>query len=299
MALTSEVLPAPDRPKRATSPPPRGEAGIEQESAQAMLDVDGERHSTSSRRLARRAISSDASRRQHGDGDRDEGQAQRAHVAARHLREGVDGRGQRLRLAGDVGDEGDGGAELAHGLGEAQDHAGDDARHDQRQRHGGEYPGAIGAERAGGLLEPRVYGLDRQADGAHQQREAHDAAGERRASPAKREDDAEMVGQEGADRPSPSEQDQQDVAGDDGRQDQRHEHEAVEQGVAPEPAPRQHHGDGDAERQADQGGDGRDLRLSRNRRPFLRAEGHPVHARIASARCADSIVVRTAPGRAR
>ena len=42
-----------------------------------------------------------------------------------------------------------------------------------------------------------------------------------------------------ADRPAPAEQDQQDVAGDDRRQDQRQEHEAVEQGVAPEATARQ------------------------------------------------------------
>ena len=56
------------------------------------------------------------------------GQPQRAGVAARHLGEGVDRRRQGLGLAGDVGDEGDGGAELAHRLGEGQDRAGDDAR---------------------------------------------------------------------------------------------------------------------------------------------------------------------------
>ena len=36
------------------------------------------------------------------------------------LGEGVDGRRQRLRLARDVGDESDGGAEFAQRLGEAQ-----------------------------------------------------------------------------------------------------------------------------------------------------------------------------------
>ena len=77
---------------------------------------------------------------------------------------------------------------------------------DQRQGDRQEHPGAVGAERAGGLLQPRVDGLDRQADGAHQQRKAHHAAGQRRARPAEREDDAEMIGEEAADRPAPPEQ---------------------------------------------------------------------------------------------
>ena len=38
----------------------------------------------------------------------------------------------------------DGGAELPHGLGEAQNHAGDHARKDQRQRDGHEDPGRSG-----------------------------------------------------------------------------------------------------------------------------------------------------------
>ena len=115
------------RPNSAVRPPPVSKRASSGKLAEPVPDVDGQRHSISRRRLARRASSSEASSASIEIADRDEGEAQRAGVAARHLREGVDRRRQRLRLARNVGDEGDGGAELAHRLGEAQDHAGDDA----------------------------------------------------------------------------------------------------------------------------------------------------------------------------
>ena len=87
------------------------------------------------------------------------------------------------------------------------------------------------------LLQFLVDRLDRQADGAHHQREAHDGTGERGAGPAEREHDAEIVRQERPDRPAPPEQDQQEVAGDDGRQHQREQHEPVEERV-PQKRPR-------------------------------------------------------------
>ena len=55
---------------------------------------------------------------------------------------------------------------------------------------------------------------------------AHDAAGERRAGPAEGEDDAEMLGEKGADRAALAEGEQQQIAGDDRRQDQRQVHDA-------------------------------------------------------------------------
>ena len=80
-------------------------------------------------------------------------------------------------------------------------------------------------------LQPRVDGLDRQADGAHHQRKAHDRAGQRRAGPAEGEDDAELLVEEGADRPAPAEQDQQQVAGHHRRQDQRQVDQRVDQAL--------------------------------------------------------------------
>ena len=75
--------------------------------------------------------------------------------------------------------------------------------------------------------------------GAHHQRKAHDAAGERRAGPAEREHDAEMIVEKRADRPLAAERDQQQIAGDDRRQHQRQMHEPVEQRLAPEILARQ------------------------------------------------------------
>ena len=61
MTLTSEVLPAPERPNSAMSPPPVSKRASSRKFAEPVPDVDGQRHSTSRRRLARRASSSEAS----------------------------------------------------------------------------------------------------------------------------------------------------------------------------------------------------------------------------------------------
>ena len=91
-------------------------------------------------------------------------------------------------------------------LAKAQDHAGDDAGSDERQRHGHEHPDRIGAERGGCILEPAVDRLDRQPDRPHHQRKAHDGAGECGAGPAEGEDDAEVLGEECADRSAAAEE---------------------------------------------------------------------------------------------
>ncbi len=59
--LISVVLPAPERPKRAVTPPVAGEARLEREAAGRPGDVDDERHAVS-RWRARRASHSEASR---------------------------------------------------------------------------------------------------------------------------------------------------------------------------------------------------------------------------------------------
>ncbi|MFN5281384.1 MAG: hypothetical protein ACK5DO_29110, partial [Bradyrhizobium sp.] len=74
-----------------------------------------------------------------------------------------------------------------------------------------------------------VDGFDRQADRPHQQRKRHHAAGERRAGPAEREHDAEMIGEPAADQSALAERKQQQVAGDDRRQHQRQVHGGIEQ----------------------------------------------------------------------
>src|SRR3546814_9514139 len=72
---------------------------------------------------------------------------------------------------------------------EGQDHPGDDAGDDQRQRDGQEHPGRARAERARRVLEPPVHGLDRQADGPDHQRKSHDRRGERRTRPTERSEE--------------------------------------------------------------------------------------------------------------
>ena len=111
--------------------------------------------------------------------------------AARHLGVGVDRQRHGLGDAGDVADEGDGGAELAERPGEGEHEAGEDAGERQRQGDRRQHADAAGAERRGGGAEARVDRLDRQADGAHHQRKAHDRGGQRRAGPVEGEDDAE------------------------------------------------------------------------------------------------------------
>ena len=149
-------------------------------------------------------------------------------LAAGNLGQGVDRRRQRLGLAGNVRDEGDGRAEFTHRLGEAQDHAGDDPRQDQRQGDEREHPERIGAERPGSVFQAAIDGFDRQADRADQQRKRHHRAGERRAGPAKGEHDPEVLVQERTDRAAPAEAEEEQIAGDDRRQDERQQHDAVD-----------------------------------------------------------------------
>ena len=189
-----------------------------------------------------------------------------------NLGQGVDRRRQRLGLAGNVGDEGDGRAEFAHRLGEAQDHAGDDPRQDQRQGDEQEHPERVGAERAGGVFQAAIDGLDRQADRPDQQRKGHHRAGERRAGPAKREHDPEMLVQERADRAAPSEAEEEQIAGDDRRQDERQQHDAVDDRLSGEVRARQQVGDRDADRQAGEHRDGCDPDAEPNRGPLVRRE---------------------------
>ena len=144
--------------------------------------------------------------------DRYQCQAESAGVAARDLGQGVDCRGEGLGLAGDVGDEGDRGAELAHAAGKGEDHAGDDAGESQRQGHHQKDPDRAGAVCGRRTLEPPVDRLDRQAYCAHHQRKAHHRAGECGTGPAKGEHDPEMLVEELAERAAAAER-QQQVAG--------------------------------------------------------------------------------------
>src|SRR5436190_6074885 len=181
--LTIEVLPAPEGPYSAVAPP--------SVSNRAAIAKSPRRFSTSTKSISVSVIAHAGApreplrrnQRRERDHDGDDDKAGRGGIAVRDLREGVDRSRQRLRLAGNVGDEGDGGAELAERLGEAQHHAGDDAGQCERQRDGEKDPRPAGAKRGGGVLQPAVDGLERQPDGAHEQRKSHYAAGERGSGP--------------------------------------------------------------------------------------------------------------------
>src|SRR4051794_38337906 len=107
MMLTTEVLPEPDLPNSEVRPGPALNATSSSNLPRRC------RIATSSTSRAREAAADAAGeklgeeQRRHRDDDGDDGESQGAGIAARHLREGVDRRGQGLRLARDVRDEGD------------------------------------------------------------------------------------------------------------------------------------------------------------------------------------------------
>src|SRR5262245_57830194 len=117
--LTIVVLPPPEGPNSAVAPPTVSNL--------ATIGKLPNRFSTSTRSMsfsvearagaARQPFGRD--QRDQRQGDRDDDQPQCRAVPGGYLRVGVDRRGNRLRLAGNVGDERDGGAELAERLGEA------------------------------------------------------------------------------------------------------------------------------------------------------------------------------------
>ena len=76
------------------------------------------------------------------------------------------------------------------------------------------------AQGFGRLFEPRIDRFDRQADRAHHQGKAHHRGRERRARPAKRQNDAATGLQRAAEYSPLSETDEQQPAGDDRRHHQ-------------------------------------------------------------------------------
>src|SRR5437763_16305650 len=131
IALTSEVLPEPERPNSAVSPPPLSKAAASRKpprrcspatlSMSYLLDpLDAPRGALDQRLGGEQC--------QHRNRDRDERQPQCREIAARHLDEHVDRRRQCLGLAGNVRDKGDRRAEFAECPGKGPDHAGEDAR---------------------------------------------------------------------------------------------------------------------------------------------------------------------------
>src|SRR5712691_6030565 len=156
IALISEVLPAPERPKRAVRPPALSNAAsrtkLPKWCSTATL-------STSEPLCAAcRPLDQDLGGQQGGERDRDrhKRQPQRRKIAAGDLDQRIDRGRQRLGFAGDVRDEGDRRAKLAKRAGKGEDHAGDDPRQDQRQGDRGEHPERIGAERPGDRKSTRL-----------------------------------------------------------------------------------------------------------------------------------------------
>src|SRR5215472_9871423 len=251
IALTTEVLPAPDRPKSAVTPSPasndaerRKSPRLRPMSSESIFAVDA----------ARSAAHQDLGKVERGEREqyRQHAQAHRRGVTGRRLRIGVDRERQRPRFARDVRHEGDRCAELAKASREREQRAGDDAGKREWQRHGEKHSHPARAERARGGLELSVYRLERKPDRAHHQREPHDGGGERGAGPSEREDDAEPLLEDLAERPAPPEEKQQEESYDDGRQYQRQVDHRIEEDLTRKARACQDVGHRHSERQADE-----------------------------------------------
>src|SRR5712691_4185984 len=215
IALTSVVLPAPERPNSAVRPAPLSNAASSTKSPKRCVTATlstSEPQGTAGGALDQHLRDE---QREERDRDRDGGQPQRREIAARYLDQRVDRGRQGLGLAGDVRDEGDRRAELAERASEGQDHAGEDARQDQRQGDCRKYPEGVGAERRGGVFQAAVDRIERQADRAHHQRKSHHRAGQRGTGPAEGKHDPEAFGEQSTERPLPAEQQEEEVSGDD------------------------------------------------------------------------------------
>src|SRR5256885_12968382 len=226
--LTTEVLPAPERPNNAVTPSPASKAAFiwKAPSRRSMSTVSVIAHDPSRRAPHQHFRNIQRSERQQY---RNETQPQRRLVSRRRLGKGIDRERQRARLAGDVGDERDGRAELAQAAREGQQHARDDSRQRERQGDGKEYADAAGAQCAGRGLEPAVDCLERKADRADHQREAHDARRERGTGPSKCDHYTEPFLEQRAERSAPAEEKQEEIYDHYRRQHQRQGHHRVEQ----------------------------------------------------------------------
>ena len=118
--LTMLVLPAPDGPNSAVAPPSLANCALSENSPSCFsTSTDQHRHAPCKSRAGAAGEPFRRDQRGERNDDRDDRPAAARRVAARHLRQRVDRRRDGLRLARNVGDEGDGGAELAERRGEA------------------------------------------------------------------------------------------------------------------------------------------------------------------------------------
>src|SRR6266496_242806 len=130
--LMIEVLPEPDGPNSAVTPSAASNFAAMVKSANRFSTATLSMSASVQPNVGAAREPFGADQGDQRDQDRDEHQSPGRRIAARGLRVGVDRGRDGLRLARNVGDERDGGAEFAQRLGKAQHHAGDDAG--QRER---------------------------------------------------------------------------------------------------------------------------------------------------------------------
>src|SRR4051812_47038913 len=118
--LTSEVLPAPDAPNRPVTRPSLANAASMKKSPSCF--ETSTRSISASMQAPGGAAGKEfgGDQRGHGDDDGDYDQAQRRGIAIGSLDQRVDCRRDSLGFAGDIGNEGNGGAELADRLGKSK-----------------------------------------------------------------------------------------------------------------------------------------------------------------------------------
>src|SRR5262245_27147716 len=134
IALITEVLPAPDRPKSAVTPSPASNDAARRNSPSPRSMSSDSIFAGNPERGSAHQDLGDVERgegQQHGEDAQPHGGC----VAGGDLRIGVDGERQRARLPGYVRHESDGRAELAEAAREGEQHTGDDPGQRQRQRH--------------------------------------------------------------------------------------------------------------------------------------------------------------------
>ena len=141
----------------------------------------------------------------------------------------VDSERQRLRLAGYVSGNYDGGAELADRADESEQSAGEDAAVREGQGYGEGDADRAGAEAARGAFESLVHALHGDHDRAGGERERHDGGGERGGEPGKDDFPSQRGVEQPSERTVASEEQQQRVADDDGRHRERQRRQDIQQ----------------------------------------------------------------------
>src|SRR5260221_840937 len=247
MALTTEVLPAPERPKSAVTPSPASKAALRRNAprrrSMSTVSVIAPHPFCRTAHQYFRNVER-GERKQH----RNEAQPQRGLVSRWRLRIGIDRERQRARLAWYVGNESNGRAELSQAARKGQQHARDDAGQRQRQGDGEKDANAAGAQCACRGFELAVDGFERKPDRTDCQWESHDARRERRAGPPERDHYAEPFFEQSAERPARAEEKEEEISHDHRRQHQRQVHRRVEQCLAGKARARKEVRDRDRER---------------------------------------------------